>query len=106
MTRATPAWRLLAYDVRCPRRLRRLHYRLRKEVAYVQESVALARLDDEGVDALLGRLAEWLAPEDDLRIYELAGLHEVWLAGPAPLPGAAFGAPARATPRKAVGGQR
>jgi CRISPR/Cas system-associated endoribonuclease Cas2 len=106
VSRNAPAWRLLAYDVRCPRRLRRLHYRLRREVAYVQESVALVRLDDEGVDALLGRLAEWLGAEDDLRIYELNGLHEVWLAGPVPLPGAAFGAPVTARPGKAAGGQR
>lgn len=91
MTAQTATWRLLAYDVRDPARLRRLHYRLKKQVAFVQESVALIRLDDEGVEALLSSLGEWIAPCDDLRIYRLTSLDAIWLAGPDPLPGMQLG---------------
>lgn len=106
MSRPQPRWQILAYDVRDPRRLRRLHYRLRPRVAWLQESVALIQLAPAALDALLEELAALLKPEDDLRLYPLDGLDQVWLAGPDPLPGSRLGSrtperkpPARKPPR-------
>lgn len=68
--RALP-W-LLAYDVRCRKRLARLHRRLRREAAPVQYSVFLLYATTARVEALMDELAAgWIAAEDDLRAYPL-----------------------------------
>jgi len=92
MTQPDSRWHLLAYDIRDARRAQRLRYRLRKCAAYLQESVALARLDDDALAQLIESLAPLLRPGDDLRAYAVR-LDEVWLAGPNPLPGMRMGQP-------------
>ena len=103
MTAPAPAWRVLTYDIRDPARLRRLHARLKKQVAFLQESVALLRLDDDATEDLLQSLSEGLHPRDDLRIYRIDQLDALWLVGPNPLSGMQLGtAPAAsaANPRR------
>jgi len=91
MTDAKSVWRLLTYDVRDPRRLRRLHYRLQRESVFLQESVALLRLDEAELDELLEELSPLLSPCDDLRVYHLASLQEIWTVGPNPIAGPVAG---------------
>lgn len=91
MSRPTGVWRLLAYDVRDPGRLRRLHYRLQRDATYLQESVALLKLDDVQLDEFLQRISPLLAEVDDLRIYHLACLGDIWLFGANPISGAPLG---------------
>lgn len=99
MTRPGARWHLLAYDIRQPRRLQRLRRALRRQAAWLQHSLALLRLDEPAAEALLASLAPLLAAEDDLRLYRLDSLQAIWLCGPSPLPGVAFGsAPAAAPP--------
>jgi CRISPR-associated protein Cas2 len=91
MTRQIATWRVLAYDVRDPRRLQRLHYRLQREACYLQESVALLRIDDMQLDALLRRLSPMLEDEGDVRVYRIDNLHDIWVFGPDPIPGTSLG---------------
>ncbi len=69
--RALP-W-LLAYDVRCPRRLARLHRRLLRIGAPVQYSLFLVYATTEEMTVLMDTLADgWIAPVDDLRAYPVS----------------------------------
>lgn len=81
MSRAE-SW-LLAYDITCPRRLKRVHYRLKKRALFVQESVAILRMDEDALDALLGLLEDHLdSRHDDLRVYRVDWPDGAWLTGP------------------------
>lgn len=63
---------LLAYDVRSPRRLQRLHRRLMRIGAPVQYSVFLIHATTGEMETLMDALASgWIAPEDDLRAYPI-----------------------------------
>jgi len=90
----SPAWRLIAYDIRDRRRLQRLRYRLQREATYLQKSVALVKLNDAQLDGLLKRLSPLLAADDDFRVYRLASLSDISLAGLDKLPGTSLGQPA------------
>lgn len=79
----TPRHWLLAYDIASPRRLQRLHYRLRKRALFVQQSVAVLRIGKADLHALLDELKEHFDPRlDDLRVYRVDWPDGVWLAGP------------------------
>lgn len=81
MTAAT-TW-LLAYDIACPRRGKRVHYRLRKRALFVQESVAVLRLTNDALEQLLEELeVQMNEREDDLRVYRVDWPDGAWLAGP------------------------
>lgn len=76
------AW-LIAYDITCPRRLQRLHYRLRKRAMFVQESVAVLRCNEETLTELLDSLDGHFDPgTDDLRAYRVAWPEDAWIIGP------------------------
>ena len=63
---------LVAYDVRCPKRLARLHRRLSRIAAPVQYSVFLLHATTSEMELLMDELAGgWIAPEDDLRAYPI-----------------------------------
>jgi CRISPR-associated protein Cas2 len=73
---------LLAYDVRCPRRLQRLHRRLLRIAAPVQYSVFLLHATTEDMERLMDDLAAgWIAPEDDLRAYPIGDVDSVAALG-------------------------
>lgn len=73
---------LICYDVRCPRRLARLHRRLCKRAAPVQYSVFLGYWTDDEVEALLDELYDGqLEAVDDLRAYPVADGNSVTLIG-------------------------
>lgn len=80
---ATPrAWYLLAYDIRDPRRLRRVHYYLRKRALAVQQSVFFLHATDAELQRTLDEVAKRIHRHlDDVRAYPISHPAEVWLAG-------------------------
>lgn len=77
---------LVAYDIREPRRLRRIHRHLRKEGASVQYSVFVVEANDRGMDRLVVELQALVAPVDDVRAYHVPERCEVWTLGKQALP--------------------
>ncbi len=98
-----PDWYLIAYDIRDPRRLQRLHRALGAEALAVQRSVFLVAASVPAVECLLDRLETLIDPHlDDLRAYPVAAPDELWLSGPRPLQGGLLGDD---VPAPAPGGQ-
>lgn len=82
MTAPKRHWYLIAYDIRDPRRLRRLHYYLRKRAIAVQESVFALHADaNQLADIEQGMLQYIDAREDDLRLYAIPAPAAIWAAG-------------------------
>jgi CRISPR-associated protein Cas2 len=78
----SPGWYLVAYDVCEPRRLQRVHRRLRREGMALQKSVFLVQRSQQGIAELLDELAALMhRREDDLRAYPIPGPGEIWLRG-------------------------
>jgi len=76
------AWYLVAYDVREPKRLRRVHRTLRREGVAMQESVFLVQRTRRGIAELMDRLTGIIERhEDDLRAYPIRDPGEIWLRG-------------------------
>ncbi len=62
---------LIAYDIRDPQRLGKVHRYLRRQALPVQYSVFVAPLTAEGARRLLAGLGRIVSAEDDVRIYAL-----------------------------------
>jgi len=78
---------LLAYDIREPKRLARVHRYLRRHAVPVQYSVFVARLTGRELTRIAGDLGALIdAREDDVRIYPLPAACETQLLGPDPWP--------------------
>ena len=71
---------LVAYDIRCPRRLRRVHYRLSKHGLPVQYSVFVVD-DSRTLNKVLESIGPHLDKADDLRCYKARSADEIWLYG-------------------------
>ncbi len=75
-------WSLIAYDIRQPKRLRRVHGYLRKQALALQKSVFLIETDDPHLQQVLAELrARADNREDDIRLYAIPGPASVWTAG-------------------------
>lgn len=75
------AW-LVAYDIRCDRRLRRVHACLRRQGMAVQYSAFIVEADDSGVQRVLERIRALIdARVDDVRAYHLPERCAVWTLG-------------------------
>ncbi len=73
---------LVAYDIREPRRLRRVHRCLRKLGLPAQYSAFTVEADDVGIADHLARLEQLIdARVDDLRAYHLPASCPVWRLG-------------------------
>jgi CRISPR-associated protein Cas2 len=68
---ADKKWRLICYDVRDPKRYRKLYKVMRGIGRRVQYSVFRSRLDDREVEELRWKLAKILDPVDRLLIVDL-----------------------------------
>ncbi len=68
---ADKRWRLVCYDVRDPKRYRKVFKILRGTGRSVQYSIFRCRLDQREAEQLRWRLAEVMAPEDSLLIVDL-----------------------------------
>lgn len=78
---------LVCYDIREPRRLRRVHRLLRRVGATVQYSAFSVVANDEQIDRLLAHLRRTIAEHaDDLRAYHLPERCAVWALGCQNLP--------------------
>ena len=76
------AWYLVAYDISCPRRLKRLHHRLRREGVAMQKSVFLVQRSRQGIAELLDELEGLMRrSDDDLRAYPVEDPGSIWLRG-------------------------
>ena len=85
MTRKRPY--LVAYDIRWPKRLYRVHKVAKRYGIPIQYSVFWAHLTDSAVEALIGELrAEIDSRFDDIRIYPIPTPAEVVLLGEQVIP--------------------
>lgn len=79
-------WYILAYDIADPKRLRRVHYLIKKKGVSAQKSVFLVYGTETFMNGLLDDLAkEMLLKEDDLRAYPILSPKRIWTTGPNPL---------------------
>ena len=93
-------WYLLAYDICEPRRLRRVHYYLRKRGLAAQESVFFLHASEAELKEILDEVAELMElREDDLRAYPIQHPAEVWLTGQAVMAGPLLQPSASSQPR-------
>ena len=78
-------WYLLAYDIRCKRRLQRTHKFLRTQAYALQESVFAWHGNAGELDQLQTKLMELIDPrKDDLRGYRLPRHVAIQLWGSSP----------------------
>lgn len=77
-----PGWYMVAYDIANPRRLQRIHYRLKKKGLAVQQSVFFVYGKESRIEGLLNELAAIIKKsEDDIRAYPVTSPKEVWTTG-------------------------
>ncbi len=82
MRRNRKKWYIIAYDIRNERRLRRLHYYLKKEAIALQKSVFLLHADRERRNRVKAEIRSRVHDrEDDVRIYPVFHPATLWLAG-------------------------
>ncbi len=75
-------WHVLAYDVRDPKRLQRVHYYLRKRALPLQKSVFLLHCTSSVLAETLQGVRERVAlREDDVRLYPVNSPNSLWGAG-------------------------
>ena len=75
-------WFLLAYDIRCPKRLQRVQRMVAREGYGLQQSVYLVRSSRWQLRRLLKRLEGALDPnEDDVRAYPVTHPAQLWCGG-------------------------
>ncbi|WP_200388040.1 CRISPR-associated endonuclease Cas2 [Thiocapsa imhoffii] len=75
-------WSLIAYDIRDPKRLRRIHRLLRKRAVAVQQSVFLIEADADTLAAIVEELrAHANTRTDDIRLYAIPHPAALWTAG-------------------------
>lgn len=80
--KSTKSWYLIAYDIREPKRLRRLHYRLRKQAIPLQNSVFMAKLTDKHLHILSNEIKNNInTAQDDVRVYPIHHPDTLWSAG-------------------------
>jgi len=73
---------VIAYDIREPRRLRRVHYYLRKQALVLQKSVFAIEIDPRHLEEVLGQVRDLAdARKDDIRLYAIPGPAALWSAG-------------------------
>lgn len=75
-------WHLLAYDVRDEKRLRKVHYYLKKRAMPVQKSIFLLHCTAADLNITLQGVRERVQlREDDVRLYPINSPHSIWAAG-------------------------
>ena len=76
------SWYIIAYDIREPKRLRRLHYFLKKKAIALQNSVFLVKADAHYLKHLESSLEKLINIRDnDVRIYPVLHPDTLWAAG-------------------------
>lgn len=86
MTQHVPKSWIVAYDIREPRRLRRVHRYLKKVGASAQYSVFALEAKDLAMDRIISDIDAIIAVVDDVRAYHVPERCEVWTLGAQSLP--------------------
>ena len=73
MAQDTRRWRLVCYDVRDPKRYRKIYKIIRGHGDRLQYSIFRCRLDDRQTERLRWRMLQHLDPVDSLLIIDLCG---------------------------------
>jgi CRISPR-associated protein Cas2 len=82
MKRNGKKWYLVAYDIRQDKRLRRLHYYLKKEAVALQKSVFLLHADKVQLRDVIAEIKLRVnGREDDVRLYPIHYPNAIWSAG-------------------------
>ncbi len=82
-----PLW-LIAYDIRDPKRWRRIYRLLCAKGLRIQYSAFLLPLDDDAIPRLVEEIRQCIdTSEDDVRLYHLPVGTKVWHDGPPPVDG-------------------
>jgi CRISPR-associated protein Cas2 len=75
-------WYVLAYDIREPRRLKRVHYYLKKQALPLQKSVFIVHCSANQLADILNEVRERASlGEDDIRLYPVSSPQSLWAAG-------------------------
>lgn len=75
-------WYVLAYDVRDEKRLRRLHYVIKKEGIALQKSVFLIQATQQQLKKIRELVTENThTKQDDVRLYPLTHPDAMWMSG-------------------------
>jgi len=72
---------LIAYDIRHPKRLQRLHYYLSKHSLFLQRSVYLFNSRTLPLEQLIKGIKQRTKNEDDVRLYPVRNPGAIWAAG-------------------------
>lgn len=76
---------LICYDIRCPKRLVKVHKATSKVATAVQYSVFYAEMRRPEVDSLIASLSELIDHAvDDIRIYSVASFDQAAIIGQTP----------------------
>lgn len=82
---SVPHWYLIVYDIRCPKRLRKVHRFVRKFAYALQESVFIGHGSQEEYEALRSTLSGYIKQaDDDLRFYQIPNRDILQLWGVSP----------------------
>ena len=75
-------WYLLSYDISHEKRLKKFHYRIKKQALALQKSVFLIEADAKEVEQLLTLVQQYTHTlEDDVRLYPIKHPRAIWSAG-------------------------
>lgn len=75
-------WYIIAYDVRHPKRLRKLHYYLSKKTIAAQKSVYLLRVEKTELHQINKQIRKIANDHhDDVRVFPVLPPQAMWVAG-------------------------
>lgn len=78
---------IICYDIRCPKRLQRVHRFCKKSAIPLQKSVFALKADEERLDLWMNGLETLIDPAtDDIRIYPVGRLEDAIIYGTTRLP--------------------
>jgi CRISPR-associated endonuclease Cas2 len=69
---------MVCYDIRDPKRLRRIQRLTAKRTIFLQRSVYLYRGSGSGLISLVEKVSQSMKDNDDLRIYNMCHIRDMW----------------------------
>ncbi|MBF0452419.1 MAG: CRISPR-associated endonuclease Cas2 [Candidatus Magnetomorum sp.] len=79
-------WYMIAYDIANPKRLQKVHRRLKKKGIAAQKSVFFTRGTENDINELMDHIGMFMKfSEDDLRAYPIIEPTSIWTNGTNPI---------------------